>query len=73
MHFNWNIDFGNIATVTGFIIALWQFNKSNKDRETKMHEDNIRVLTAINTKLDIMWSWFDRSQIGRQIDQSRNS
>lgn len=73
MHFDTSVNLGNIITFFGFIFGLYQFNKSNISREMKMHEDNIKVLVAINTKLDIMWAWFSNSQIGAGRDQNRNT
>lgn len=63
-HFDWSVNFGNILTLAGFIFALYKMHMGTINRETRMHQDNIRVLTEIKTKIETMWTWFTLHQIG---------
>lgn len=71
--FDPHIDLGNILTLAALLLTAWRFHVSNQKSIVKLHEDNTRFLTAINTKVDIIWNWFEFHQIGRNKNEDSHT
>ncbi len=52
MHFDSTVSLGNLVTLAVFVLTLF-----------KLHTDNIRLMTRMETKLDMMWKWFQNNMV----------
>ena len=55
MTFNWNVDIGNVLTALGLLIGFYI-----------AHIQNIRRLTQIETRLNMIYGWFVRRIVNRE-------
>lgn len=54
MHFDWTISVGNIITAAALFLGFYH-----------AHSQNIRRLTGIETRLNMLYKWFENRVINR--------
>ncbi len=54
MHFDWSINFGNLATFAAFIMALWGAYQRTVEHTQSYHLENVTRLTRLETNVDML-------------------
>jgi len=47
----WDINIGNVVTIAALLFAFWKFNQGNKTRIQTRHEENLKAMAELSTKV----------------------
>lgn len=57
----WSISLGNVLTLGGLLFSFWLAHRANVQRL----EDQATRIAKMETKLDLIFGWFEHNVIGR--------
>lgn len=58
----WTVTFGNVLTLAALLVAVWAAHTSS----VKHIEDAAERIAAMETKLDLIYAWFENNVVGRK-------
>jgi len=65
-------DWGRIIELGGLVITILSMHISNVRWATKTRDDVLTRMTNMETKMDLMYSWFRRNVIRGRDDESQS-
>lgn len=65
MKFDLTINLGNLLTVVALIVGFWQAQRSALKELKKAHEENTIRLDRVESRLDIIFRWFERTYLNK--------